>query len=70
MTETAVQPERETPTRDALDRLAGVTVAELRRLAVTLDFESKIVKSLLRERTRRPERIAELSIIAAEENEP
>jgi hypothetical protein len=67
MSETAPHPERGTPTRDALDRLAGVSVAELRQLALTLDFETKIVKSLLRERTRRPERAAGLSVLAEED---
>lgn len=66
MSEPARQPEARAPARDALDRLAHADVAELRHLAVTLDFEAKIVKSLLRERTRRPERARELSIIGGE----
>jgi hypothetical protein len=45
-------------TRAALDTLATVSVEELRRLAQQLDGEAKIVKALLRERTRRPDREA------------
>jgi hypothetical protein len=49
---------------DALDRLVSLSVEDLRRLAVRLDSEQRVVKSLLRERARRPERAAGLSVLA------
>jgi hypothetical protein len=45
--------------RDALDTLASLPVDDLRRLAVRLDDEARIVQAMLRERTRRPERAPE-----------
>ncbi len=53
--------------RDALDTLAELPVEELRRLAVRLDAEQRVLKSLIRERTRRLERAGELSVVVAED---
>jgi hypothetical protein len=55
-----------TPTRNALDTLADVPLDELRRLAGQLDAEQRIVKSLIRDRARRPER--GLGIVGAEDS--
>jgi hypothetical protein len=52
------EPQALTSPRVALDALAAVSVEELRRLAVQLDAEQRIVKTLLRERCRRPDREA------------
>lgn len=65
MSETATHTEPPVDTRDALDTLASLPVEELRRLAMKLDDESRIVRSVLRERTRRPAR--GLSVVAAQE---
>jgi hypothetical protein len=40
--------------RHAIDALVSMPVDELRRLAVHLDAEQRIVKTVLRERARRP----------------
>jgi hypothetical protein len=42
--------------REALNALANMPVEELRRLAHQLESEQKVIKALLRERTRRPDR--------------
>jgi hypothetical protein len=39
----------------------------LRRLAVRLDDEARIVRTMLRERSRRPERAAGFSVLAEED---
>jgi hypothetical protein len=54
MSDVATHPETPMASRDALDMLAFMPVDELRRLAVRLDEEARIVRSLLRQRTRRP----------------
>jgi hypothetical protein len=50
----ATQSEPLTHGREALDQLASLPVDELRRLAAVLDDEARIVRALVRERTRRP----------------
>jgi hypothetical protein len=67
MSATALSPEPPTEGRRALDTLAELPVEELRRLAVRLDDEARIVRAMLRQRTRRPERAAGLSVVAEED---
>lgn len=55
-----------TASRDAIDRLASLPIADLRRLTVQLDTEQRIVKSLLRERIRSLEQPRELSVVGDE----
>jgi hypothetical protein len=62
-----LQPEPLTASRDALDALASLPIEGLRRLAVRLDDEARIVRTMLRERSRRPERAAGLSVLAEED---
>jgi hypothetical protein len=42
--------------REALGELAEMSLDDLRRLAQALDVEQKIIRSLIREKARRPER--------------
>jgi hypothetical protein len=44
--------------REALDQLVSAPLDELRRLAQVLESEQKVLKSLIRERARQPERRA------------
>jgi hypothetical protein len=53
MSDVTIHTETPMASRDALDTLASTPVDELRRLAVRLDEETRIVRSLLRERSRR-----------------
>jgi hypothetical protein len=53
MSADVIHPEHET-VRQAVDTLAAMPLDELRQLAVRLDAEQRIVKTVLRERARRP----------------
>lgn len=65
MSNTALQPEPLTASRSALASLADMPLDELRRLAARLDDESRIVRGILKERSRRPER-ARLNLVGSE----
>lgn len=56
MIESALHTEPLTASRTALDTLASMPLDDLRRLAARLDDETRIVRGILRERCRRPDR--------------
>ncbi|HTU21803.1 MAG TPA: hypothetical protein VMG10_27440 [Gemmataceae bacterium] len=54
MSTAAVHSDTRADSRTALDTLASMPLDELRRLAARLDDEARIVRGILRERSRRP----------------